>query len=152
MFKRDANLAYLLMLNLLYPAVLGSIFYSVLGNLYSYDLTKIGVPEFCCTAMMLSVVVFFSIDFVYTSLHEMYRIYEFIADCLILVVMQGAFDSINFLANHYRPQRFSGWMAVTFMIFAIWDYGKRKGMGQTFDRLWYTEAALAGGYFALGLL
>lgn len=148
LFKRDHNLAYILILNLLYPAVLGSIFYSVFSN---FAVFKIGVIEICCVLMMACVIVFFAIDFLYTYLHEKYSAFHFTSDCLLLLTMQGAFNSINSFAGHVNSRSYCLHMALTFLIFVAWDFLQRKGLGEIFMKIITLEVALALTFTVLSL-
>lgn len=140
MFKANQNLLVILMLNLLYPAVLGSIFYSVLGNLQAITLGRVGAT---CLLMMTSVVILFSIDFLYTAIHERYRPVEFLADLVILVAMFNAFDAVNFLVHKPAPEHFCFWLGITFCIFVIWDIPRWSGLGPFAARLVVFEIFLA---------
>jgi hypothetical protein len=144
MFKVGQNLLMILMLNLLYPAVLGSIFYSVLGNLQSIT---VGKTEAISLVMMSSVVLFFSIDFLYTSVHEQYNIAEFLADVVVLIAMFNAFDSVNFLVHEPNAVRFCGSLSVTFTVFVIWDIVRRQAIGPMFTKIISFEIFLALAFF-----
>lgn len=145
-FKRGHNLAYILILNLLYPAVLGSIFYSVLSNISAF---KIGVVEISCALMMISVIIFFSIDFLYTYLHDTYNSFHFIFDCILLFIIQGAFSSINFLAGNINSRRYCLYMFLTFLIFLVWDYPQRKELGKKFLNIIKLEFLICPAFLLL---
>lgn len=146
--KRGHNLAYILILNLLYPAVLGSIFYSVFSNLGTF---RIGVTEISCGLMMVSVIIFFAIDFLYTYLHEKYSAFHFTSDCILLAMMQGAFNSINFLAGNVNSKVYCFYMALTFLVFVIWDFYQRDGLGKKFMKIIRLELVLVLIFISLGL-
>jgi hypothetical protein len=146
--KKGSNLAYILILNLLYPAVLGSIFYSVFSNLGAF---RVGTIEISCALMMISVVVFFSIDFLFTYLHDTYRSFHIFSDCVLLLVMQGAFSSINFLSGHVDSRRYCACMFITFLVFLIWDWLQRKELGKGYLNVLRLELLICPAFFFLAM-
>ena len=146
--KKGSNLAYILILSLLYPAVLGSIFYSVFSNLSAF---RIGVIEISCALMMVSVIVFFSIDFLFTYLPEEYNTFHFISDCVLLLVMQGAFSSINFLSGHNNSRRYCFYMLLTFLVFLLWDWLQRRELGERYVSILKLELILCSAFLLLTL-
>lgn len=151
-FKKNENLLFVVMLNLFYPAVLGSIIYSVFGNLGTAEVPKWDEINFSCLVMMVSVITFFSIDYIYTSLQSTYGFLEFGGHVLLLVMMQGAFRSINFLASTPNPMHFSRYMAVTFAVFFIWDFAKREGIGGMFKYILSFEMIYALLFSFMGVV
>lgn len=126
MFHKGQNLIYLLVVNLLYPAVLGSIFYSALGSASRHQW---GLKEFSCLAMMLSVLVFYAIDYLYTCMHRKYTAFELCADLVLIFLMYCAFVSVNFLSGRTNVPAFSWAMSATFWIFSVWDLSKVTSIG-----------------------
>lgn len=129
-FQQNQPLLRLVLQTLIYPAVLGSIIYSVIGNLSEFRVSK---DHATYMVMMVSVVGLYCIDFLVTYLKTTYTVVGWLSDVMVIGLMYGAFESVNFLeAKNVRVDLFCLLVSATFTIFVIVDWAHRESFGKNF--------------------
>lgn len=139
MIKHKQNITSIFMLNLLYPAVLGSMLYSFFDTIAKFTFTYYNIMALL---MLLAVLIFYSIDYIYTSVNERYGVIELVADFILLGLMYAAFNCIRFGENQCNIKNYSFYMCMTFVIFIIWDISRLDGLGDRFPRILKFETFL----------
>ena len=90
----DRNALYVLMLNLLYPAVLGTIFYTFLQFIFQ-GLWLTDRAEAKKFIYAFGVVCHYHIDFLYVYSFEVYKRLAFFVDLLIVILLYRAFYALT---------------------------------------------------------
>lgn len=81
---------YILMLNLIYPAVLGTIFYSLLQNIFNSSEWLFDRVEFFKIVFSMGIVCHYCVDFLYIFSFEVYGRFAFFVDLTVVVLLYRA--------------------------------------------------------------
>jgi hypothetical protein len=149
-FQEKQSLLRVAMQTLVYPAVLGSIIYSVFGNFEQFGVIK---NHLALVIMMLSIVIFYCVDFLTTYLKSNYSILGIFSDVLIIGLMYAAFESINFIQYPMiRLDLFCACMAATFLVFVIVDCFHRHAYKNYFIKIIIFEVFLVLSFGTLAVV
>lgn len=118
--KRNENLWSILTFNLIYPAVLGTLLYTMIDAVAVSEVGRDNVGLRLLAS--LSILVFYTIDYLFSYLHTTYKVREFVMHTMVIgslfvsVRMLGIGGTAITAGDHYLF-----WLAITVAVFAIWD-------------------------------